>query len=87
MAPDNASVIAGNANTPVQAMAIGEHRCVQWHPEFTHDVIAGYIEARAHLVEAESGKEGLEAMRASVRPVDSGKVILRNFADHFLRAR
>ncbi len=87
VAPTNAKVIAGNDNTPVQAMSIGDHvRCVQWHPEFTHDVIAGYIEARAHLVESESGIDGLEAMRAGVRPVESGKVILRNFAEHFLKA-
>jgi GMP synthase (glutamine-hydrolysing) len=86
-APENAKVIAGNELTPVQAMAIDDHvRCVQWHPEFTHDVIASYIEARAHLVESEVGAQGLNTMRASVRPVDSGRIIMRNFADHFLKA-
>ena len=86
-APEGTLVIAANEQTPIQALAVGDTtRTVQWHPEFTPEIIRGYIHARAHIIEAEVGAEGLQKMLESVGPVDSGPTILRNFADHFLGA-
>jgi len=85
-APAGATVIAGNENTYAQAMAIGANtRTIQWHPEFDHEVIEFYIRARAHLIDAEGGPGATDRMLAAVRPVDTGRTILRNFVQHYLK--
>lgn len=87
-APDGADVIAGTENTPVQAMAYGDHcRSVQWHPEFDADIIRHYIAARAETIDAEGGPGAAARMLASVVDVDTGPVIMRNFARHWLGIR
>ena len=84
-APDGAAVIAGNANTPIQAMAIGATtRTVQWHPEFDHEAIRFYLRARAHLLDAERGAGTAERMLAEVKPLDTGPLLLQNFVRHYL---
>ena len=80
--PACARVIARNAHSAVQAMAIGERcRTVQWHPEFSEGVMRHYISARAHLIDAERG-EGAAAALLATQPntLHSGAVVLSNFA-------
>lgn len=84
-APPGWRVLARNAQTPVQAMALGDHcRAVQFHPEFDHEHIAYFIRARAALIDAERGPGTAEAWLAQVRPVGTGVTLLRNFLQHWL---
>jgi GMP synthase (glutamine-hydrolysing) len=86
--PPNFTVLARNEATPVQAMAYGEHcRAVQFHPEFDHDIIAHFIRVRAELIDAERGPGTAAAWLGDVRPVDTGRLILLNFLDHWLDLR
>lgn len=52
-------------------------KCVQFHPEFDGDSMRGYVEARAHLIDA----EGLDSRAIRARAVDAphGAETLRNF--------
>lgn len=52
-------------------------KCVQFHPEFDGDSMRGYVEARAHLIDA----EGLDSKAIHARSVDAphGAETLRNF--------
>jgi len=84
-APDIAEVIAENAMSPIQAMSIGDTvRTVQWHPEFDADIIGHYISVRRALIDGEMGDGTADAWLSELRDVDSGRIILRNFFDHFL---
>lgn len=60
-------------------------KCVQFHPEFDGDSMRGYIEARAHLINA----EGLDATAILARAVDAplGAETLRNFLRHVAGTR
>lgn len=83
--PPGARVLAGNENTPIQAMAIGDHvRTVQWHPEFDADVIRHYIGARADQIDAEMGPGAAERLAARVVDVPTGRPLMRNFFRHYL---
>lgn len=83
--PPGVRVLAGNANNPVQAMAIGENcRTIQWHPEMDADIIRAIITERAAAIDAERGPGTAERIHDAVHDVDSGQVILRNFARHWL---
>ena len=78
-------VIASNENTQNQAMALGGSvRSVQWHPEMTAEIIEMYIELRETEIIAEFGSSAIDDLRATLRPVDSGRQILNNFVDHFI---
>ncbi|MCP4245761.1 MAG: glutamine amidotransferase, partial [bacterium] len=84
VAPEGARIIARSDWTPVQAMAIGKTtRTVQWHPEFDADIIAIYIQQRAHLIDAEfepgTAKRWLEAVVEN----DTGPRLLRNWVAHY----
>ncbi len=90
-APAGATVLAENAHTPVQALAIGAHvRTVQFHPEFDADIARGYVEGRADRIRAEARARGedpeqaLARLRASVRESDHGRRILANWLRHFV---
>lgn len=52
-------------------------KCVQFHPEFDGDSMRGYVEARAHLIDA----EGLDSKAIHAQAVDAphGAETLRNF--------
>ena len=79
------AIIASNANTQNQAMALGERvRSVQWHPEMTAEIIEMYIELREAEIVAELGKQAIDELRLALRPVDSGQQILKNFVDYFI---
>ena len=79
-------VLASNENTENQAMALGDRvRSVQWHPEMTAEIIEMYIELREAEIIAELGKQAIDKLRSSLRPVVSGQKILENFVDHFIR--
>jgi GMP synthase (glutamine-hydrolysing) len=85
--PTGARVLACSGNTAVQAMALGENtRTVQWHPEFDGEVMRFYIEARAHLIDAERGEGAAARMIAETGETNSGSTLLRNFARHWLGA-
>jgi len=88
-APSPATILATNANTQIQAMAIGNNvRGVQFHPELGPDAMAAVIRARATKLEAEARARGLSAewvrsLLAGIRPTPAGKAILQNFVKNF----
>jgi GMP synthase (glutamine-hydrolysing) len=85
VAPPGARVLAGNANTPIQAMALGPNvRTVQFHPEFDADVIRHYLRSRADAVDAELGPGAAARLLAEVNDVPTGPRILANFFRHWL---
>ena len=79
--PKGARVIAATDLEPNAAFSIGDKiKCVQFHPEFDGDVMRGYVEARAHLIEA----EGIDPKPILARAADApgGAETLRNFVRH-----
>ena len=79
--PKGARVIAATDLEPNAAFSIGDKiKCVQFHPEFDGDVMRGYVEARAHLIEA----EGIAPKPILARAADApgGAETLRNFVRH-----
>lgn len=84
--PAGVRVLARNAQTPVQAMAVGPRcRTVQWHPEFDAHIIRHIITERAAQIDAETEPGRAAALHAAVVGVHTGPVILRNFLENFLR--
>lgn len=69
---------------PNAMFAVGNIKCVQFHPELDGDAMRGYVDARAHLVTA----EGLDAEAIRARSVDTpqGAETLRNFLRHVVGA-
>tara|TARA_B100001093_G_scaffold512700_1_gene583071 strand:+ start:277 stop:993 length:717 start_codon:yes stop_codon:yes gene_type:complete len=83
-APGAAEIIASNDNTEIQAMAIGKRtRTVQWHPEFDIDIIGHYITVRAEAIESEFGPGHASKLLKALQPVETGRVIMRNFLNNF----
>jgi GMP synthase (glutamine-hydrolysing) len=79
--PPGARVLAETDLEPHAVYVLGETtKCVQFHPEVDGDAMRGYIDARAHLVEAEGGDPA--AIRARVRDTPFGAMTLRNFVRH-----
>lgn len=77
--PDGATVLARNEATAYQAYKLGERTwAVQFHPEWDHDVIRAYLEARYDVLR----EEGLDpdALLAEVAPSPHGEAILERFA-------
>jgi GMP synthase (glutamine-hydrolysing) len=88
--PAQATVLAGNANTAVQALAFRPHvRGVQFHPELQEDTMRAVIQARAEGLEAEALRRGQPAgervprLLAGVAPTPVGPRILTNFLERF----
>jgi GMP synthase (glutamine-hydrolysing) len=77
--PPGAVVLASSALDACQAFAFKSAWGVQFHPEFTADVIRSYLNARRALIEG----EGLDAdaLLAGVRNTDAGPRILARFVD------
>lgn len=76
--PPGARRLGSTALEPNAMFAVSATtKCVQFHPEFDGDAMRGYIEARAHLIDA----EGLDAKAILARAVDAphGAETLRNF--------
>ena len=80
-APPGATVLAGNAQTPIQAMRYGSAWTVQWHPEFNVHIIRAYLEARADLIDAELGPGTAERLRDEATELHSGPRIFANFLE------
>lgn len=77
--PKSARRLAHNGATEHQAYAIGPRAWgVQFHPEWDHEVIRAYLEARREIL-AEEGLDA-EALLAEVQPSDHGVAILERFA-------
>jgi GMP synthase (glutamine-hydrolysing) len=84
-APTGARILAGNAHTPVQAMALGERcRAVQWHPEFDAGILRSYVDARVDAIDAELGAGAAARIREGIRDTPWGHTLLRNFERHFM---
>ena len=78
--PPGARRLAFDEADANQAYAIGERAwSVQFHPEWDHDVMRAYLEARVDVLR----EEGLDpdALLARVRPSDDGPALLRRFAE------
>lgn len=79
--PRGARVLAETDLEPYAAFAIGDAiKCVQFHPEMDGDAMRGYLEARAHLIEAEGGDP--KALLARVTDAPEGASTLRSFVRH-----
>lgn len=78
--PPGARHLAHNDADPHQAYAVGPRVWgVQFHPEWDHDVIRAYLEARREVLVS----EGLDpdALLAEVAPSEHGPHILRRFGE------
>jgi GMP synthase (glutamine-hydrolysing) len=75
--PPGARRLASTKLEPNAMFAVGATtKCVQFHPEFDGDSMRGYIEARAHLIDA----EGLNSKAIHAAAVDAQAAeTLRNF--------
>ncbi|MBX3227662.1 MAG: glutamine amidotransferase [Labilithrix sp.] len=76
--PPGARRLGSTSLEPNAMFALGPTtKCVQFHPEFDGDSMRGYVEARAHLIDA----EGLDAKALHARAVDAphGAATLKNF--------
>jgi GMP synthase (glutamine-hydrolysing) len=76
--PPGAVVVAETDKEPHAAYAIGERvKCVQFHPEINGITMRGYVEARAHLIEAEG--DNPRAILEEVTDAPEGASTLRSF--------
>ncbi|QRN99870.1 glutamine amidotransferase [Archangium violaceum] len=89
-APTGATVLAGNMNTAVQALAFGPLiRGVQFHPEVHPAAMRALILARAEKLEVEATARGhgrgerVPRLLAGLAPSPAGQRILRNFVERF----
>jgi GMP synthase (glutamine-hydrolysing) len=78
--PDDAALLASNANSPVQAVRTGPRaRGVQFHPEITPPAMRAMVRVRDGLMRS----EGLdpEAIEAAVEGAPLAALVLRHFED------
>ena len=92
--PEGAQCLASNEVCVNQAFKIDDHvRAVQFHPEFTEEVIVHYVEGRSDRVRADAARRGLdqearvEGVRSGLRPTPHGPQLLRRFVQHFVMGR
>jgi GMP synthase (glutamine-hydrolysing) len=84
--PDEARVLAATKLEPNAVFVIGKTtKCVQFHPEIDGDAMRGYIEARAHLIEAE-GNDPRPILESAI-DTPEGAETLRNFVRHVVLRR
>jgi GMP synthase (glutamine-hydrolysing) len=88
--PAGATLLAGNANTALQAFGVGANvRAVQFHPELTPDGMRAVIESRVERLEREAVARGgvpgerVRNLLAGLRPSPAGATILSNFLEAF----
>jgi GMP synthase (glutamine-hydrolysing) len=89
-APPKATILAGNANTDVQAAAFGPRiRGVQFHPELSAGGMHALIEARLASLDAEGVAAGetpgarIRRLGAALSPAPFARKVLTNFIEHF----
>ncbi len=80
IAPANGlRILAGNDATDAQALAAGDAiRGVQFHPEFTADIVRGYIEARRDVLPEP------DTLAARARDTPDAIRIFENFTRHWI---
>jgi GMP synthase (glutamine-hydrolysing) len=84
--PPGARLLAESDLEKHAAFAIGETvKCVQFHPEIDGDAMRAYVEARAHLIEAEGGDP--RAVLERVTDAPGGASTLRSFVRRVVRGR
>lgn len=82
--PPGAKLLAETELEPHAVYSMGPRvKCVQFHPEFDGDVMRGYVEARAHLIE-EEGNDPEPLLEGAV-DTPHGAETLRNFVRHVMR--
>jgi GMP synthase (glutamine-hydrolysing) len=88
--PEGTVVLAGNANTAIQALAFRPcSRGVQFHPEVQPDAMRALIQARAERLEEDAVARGqppgerVPRLLAGIAPTPHGRQILVNFLEHF----
>jgi GMP synthase (glutamine-hydrolysing) len=80
--PADLRVLAGNAQTPVQALAWQEHvRGVQFHPEIGQEISREYCMRRRPYI----GDEQAAALAAQTRDTPVAARVLANFVDRFVK--
>jgi GMP synthase (glutamine-hydrolysing) len=81
--PPRARILAQTALDPHAALRFGPRAWgVQFHPEFDHQVMGEYIEARRELL-LEEGRNPA-AMLAGIRAAEAGRLVLQRFVQHGL---
>ena len=84
--PPGARVLAETDLEPHAVYTLGATiKCVQFHPEIDGEAMRGYVEGRAHLIEAEGGDA--KAILARVADAPGGASTLRRFAEHVVKRR
>jgi GMP synthase (glutamine-hydrolysing) len=79
--PPAVRVLAKNAATDVQALAVSDHiRGVQFHPEIAGAVCRGYLDARRHLLVGQDP----DALIAGTADSSDGLTVMRNFRRRFV---
>lgn len=82
--PANITKIVTADHDDIHAFAAGKYaRAVQFHPEFSDEIVRGYIEQRMQILR----DEGLdpEALHRAVVDVPHARRLLRNFVTNFVR--
>ena len=82
--PPGAVRLAGNAHTPNQAFAFGDHvRAVQFHPEMDPSLVTRLLRLREAPLEAVGIDVG--PLIAALRPTPQARAVLRNFQQRLCR--
>ena len=89
--PPGSIVLASNANTSNQAMAIGSNvRGVQFHPELRSEALTTLVRSRATKLEDEARLRGLPAgaavpsLLSGIRNAPLARKVLLNFIERFV---
>lgn len=78
--PDGTRVAAESDGDPHHALHFGNRSWgVQFHPEFSSDIMASYLELRADLLREEG--QCPDTLKAELKPTPDGFRLLRRFAD------
>jgi GMP synthase (glutamine-hydrolysing) len=82
--PDGANILASSSTEPIAAFSYGNTTWgVQFHPEFTTDIIDEYT--RRHHTSPETIRTNPERLPYSVRETPDSASILKHFADYCFR--
>ena len=82
--PPGAVLLSNSAFEPHQAFRVGENAWgVQFHPEFTDEIMKAYLEVQAPEVEQEGGD--ITALLSSVAPSPEAASVLTQFSDIVIR--